>query len=130
MTAQDNADTIRAGYDAFGKGDMDTVAKVFAPDIAWHISGRSQLAGDYVGHDAVFGFFAKLMELSGGTFSLEIHDLLASDEHVVVLARETARRNDKTLDSNEVHTWHVADGTATEFWGSPQDAYAVDAFWD
>ncbi|HET8582467.1 MAG TPA: nuclear transport factor 2 family protein [Jatrophihabitans sp.] len=129
MSAQDNADALRTGYEAFANGDLDTVAKLFDPNIRWHIAGRSQLAGTYTGHEEVFGFFGKLMELSGGTFGIEIHDMLASDDHVVVLARETAQRGDARLDSNEVHVWHVTDGVATEFWGCPEDGYAIDEFW-
>lgn len=128
MSAQDNAEVIRSGYEAFSKGDMDTVAKLFDHGIRWHVSGRSQLAGTYEGHDAVFGFFTRLMGLTGNTFAIEIHDLLASEDHVVVLARETATREGRSLDANEVHVWHLAGGHATEFWGISQDAYASDAF--
>jgi hypothetical protein len=129
VTAQDNAGTIRSGYEAFAKGDLDTVRQLFAPDIRWHIGGRSQLAGTYTGHDEVFGFFGKIFDLSGGTFSIEIHDVLASDDHVVVLARETGSRDDRQLDSNEAHIWHLENGVATEYWALPRDAYATDAFW-
>ena len=42
-----NEDLIRQGYDAFSSGDMDTLRELFHPDIVWHASGRSQLAGDH-----------------------------------------------------------------------------------
>jgi len=48
-------------------------------DIVWHMAGTSQLAGDYRGHQQVVGFFGRIMELSGGTFRLDIHDVLAVD---------------------------------------------------
>ena len=41
-----NEDLIRRGYDAFSRGDMDTLRELFHPDIVWHAPGRSQLAGD------------------------------------------------------------------------------------
>ena len=130
MSAQDNAELIRSGYEAFSKGDMETVAKLFSPTISWHISGRSPLAGTYTGHSEVFGFFGQLMELSGGTFALEIHDVTSSDDHVIVLVHETATRGDRHLSNREAHVWHLEDGRATEFWGLPEDGYAMDAFWD
>jgi uncharacterized protein len=129
MTAQDNADRIRSGYKAFSAGDLDTVAKLFAPGIRWHIAGKSPLSGTYTGHDEVFGFFGKLVEETGGSFRIDIHDLLATDDHVVVLAHEAASRGDRQLEMNEAHIWHVADGLATEFWGLPMDQHAADAFW-
>ena len=52
-----NEDLIRQGYDAFSSGDMDTLRELFHPDIVWHASGRSQLAGDHQGVDTVLGLF-------------------------------------------------------------------------
>ena len=131
MTAQDDADLIRSGYEAFVKGDIPAVLEMFAPDIRWQISGRAGLAGEYRGHDAVLGFFGQLMERSGGTFKLELVDLLASEDHVVVLTRETGDRAGRSsLDIQGVHIWRVVDGKAVEFRGTADDVYAEDAFWD
>jgi Ketosteroid isomerase-related protein len=129
LTAQDNAELIRAGYEAFGKGDIPAVVAIWAEDIAWHVPGRSPLAGDYVGAEAILGFFGQLQERSGGSFRLEIHDVLASDDHVVVLVSEIADRGDTSLNSRGAHIWHVRDGKATEFWAAAYDQYATDGFW-
>jgi uncharacterized protein len=127
--AHPNEALLRTGYEAFAKGDMPAVSDVFADDILWHVGGRSHLAGDYKGKDEVFGFFAKLVELSGGTFSLSLHDIIGNDEHVLVLVENHAQREGKTLNDRAVHVWHVQDGKATEFWGHPGDQYVTDEFW-
>src|SRR5579863_4614072 len=129
MSAHDNGELIRSGYEAFSEGDMETIAKIFATDIQWNISGRNMISGTYDGQDETFAFFGKLMELTDGTFSAEVHDLLASDDHVVVLARESGSRNGKSLESDDVHVWHLADGKAVEFWGISKDQHEVDEFW-
>ncbi len=129
MTANENAAVVRSGYEAFARGDLATVTSLFSPDIVWHIPGSSPLAGDRRGPADVVAFFGDLAAMSGGTFSLQLHDLLASDDHVVALGHQTAQRNGKTLDEDLVHVWHVSDGKATEFWGVPYDAAAADAFW-
>ena len=129
MTPQENAALIKGGYEAFGKGDIPAVLGIFSDDVSWHIPGRSPLAGDYHGPDEVLGFFQKLQERSEGSFRLELHDVLASDDHVVVLAHEIAHRGDNSLNTLATHVWHVRDGRATEFWGIVADSYAVDAFW-
>jgi uncharacterized protein len=129
MSAQDNGELIRRGYDAFSKGDMETIAEVFGPDIRWTVSGRNQISGTYSGQEETFAFFGKLVELTDGTFSVAVHDLLASDDHVVVLARESASRNGKSLESDDVHVWHLAGGQAVEFWGISKDQHEVDEFW-
>ena len=108
---------------------MATVGDVFADDITWHIPGRSALAGDYKSKEQVFGLLGKIMELSEGTFQIEIHDLFANDEHGVVLVKSKGQRAGKTLENNEVHVWHLRGGKASEFWGHAGDQYAVDEFW-
>lgn len=129
MGAQDNGDLIRSGYEAFSKGDMETIARIFSPDIRWNISGRNQVSGTYTGQDETFGFFGRLMELTGGSFTVDVHDVLASDDHVVVLVKESASRNGQSLEADEVHVWHLEDGRAVEFWGITRDQHAVDEFW-
>jgi ketosteroid isomerase-like protein len=129
MAEHKNAALIRSGYDAFAKGDMDTINDIFADDIVWHIAGRSSLAGDYKGKQEVFTFFGQLAERSGGTFSIDLHDVIGNDEHVTALTRERGERDDKRLDVNGVHVWHVRGGKAVEFWGVPYDVYAEDEFW-
>jgi ketosteroid isomerase-like protein len=129
MSAQDNGDLIRSGYEAFSKGDMVTIANLFAPDIRWSVSGRNVISGTYNGQDETFAFFGKIMELTDGTFTVAVHDLLASDDHVVVLAKESASRNGKSLESDDVHVWHIADGKAVEYWAISKDQHEVDEFW-
>jgi ketosteroid isomerase-like protein len=127
--AHPSQELVQRGYEAFGRGDIPAVLELFAVDIAWHVSGRSAVSGDYKGHEEVVGFFTKLMELSGGTFNLQIHDFTASDDHVVVLTSESARRGAASITDNNVHIWHVRDGKATEFWTTSLDQYASDEFW-
>ena len=127
--AHPNEDLIRKGFAAFASGDMATLNDLFDDDIVWHAPGRNQLAGTFLGKEAVFGELQKVGELSGGTFKLEIHTVLADDEHVVVLARATAEREGRMLDDKSVQVFHVKDGKVTEQWLHPGDVYAGDEFW-
>lgn len=123
-----NEELLRKGYDAFGKGDMDTIRELFADDIVWHAPGKSPLAGDHKGVDAVLENFGKVFEMTGGTFRLEIHDILANDEHAVVLVRAQGERDGKKLDDRGVQVWHIKDGKATEQWLHSGDQYTSDEF--
>jgi uncharacterized protein len=129
MADHPNVDLLRDGYDAFAKGDMDTVRDFFAEDIVWHVPGNNPLSGDYEGHDAVFGFFGKLMAETGGTFRQEIHDVLANDTHGVALVEIHLERGGKTFDGRGVHVMHVVNGKVTEFWNFPENSTLVDEFW-
>ncbi|MBW3665035.1 MAG: nuclear transport factor 2 family protein [Actinobacteria bacterium] len=127
--AHPNEDIIRQAYAAFSSGDMDALSGSMADDVTWHVPGDSPIAGDYEGKEAVFGFFGKLAELSGGTLNLGVHDILANDEHAVALVRTTASREGRELDQNAVHVMHVRDGQVTEFWSTQDDQAEADAFW-
>jgi uncharacterized protein len=127
--AHPNEDLIRRGYQAFMAQDMATLTELFADDIVWHSPGHNQLAGTFRGKEEVFGLFQKVGEMSGGTFKLEIHAVLADDEHAVVLARAMGQRDGRTLDDNSVQVFHVNGGKVTEQWLYPGDADANDAFW-
>jgi uncharacterized protein len=130
MSAQSNADALRKGYDAFSKGDMDTLRnELFSPDIVWHQGGRNQTSGDYKGVDSVLGLFGKLSQLTDGTFRVELHDVLASDEHVVALATTKGHRAGKTIQNGQYsHICHFRDGKLTEAWIVDVDPYELDAF--
>ena len=126
--AHPNEDLLRKGYAAFAEGDLETVMGLFADDIKWHVPGRNPLAGDYSGKEEVGAFFSRFMELTNGTFRIDVHDVLANDDHGVALIHSTAQREGKSLDSNDVHVWHISDGRATEHWIHPGDQYAADEF--
>ena len=127
--AHSNEDLARRGYDAFTRGDMQAVSDVFADDIVWHAPGRNPLSGDYRGAQDVLGFLGKAMEQTQGTFGLEIHDILADDEHGVALVVARGQRGGKSLEDRQVHVLHLQGGKVTEFWAHPGDQYAVDEFW-
>ena len=120
-------DTLRNMYDAFAKGDVETVMGQLTDDIEYHISGRSPVSGSYLGKDEVLGFFGKLMQLSGGTFRLEVEDILANDEHGVVLTIERGQRDGKTLNNRAVHVWDIRDGKFAQFRGYNENVW--DEFW-
>lgn len=125
-----NLESLRRAYKAFSAGDMATLNELMTDDTVWHILGHNPLSGDYKGKDAVFGFFGKLMELSGGTFKVEVHDTLANDEHSIGLVTESAERNGKKWKSRAAHVVHAdSDGRTREFWAFQEDQADTDAFW-
>ena len=127
--ADANATLIRNGYDAFASGDVQGALAAFAQDILWHIPGRGPLSRDYRGPAEVLGFFSHFMELSGGTFRIQVDDVLAKGERVVVLCTESAQRGGRSWSSPQVHVWTVRNGRATVFWQYQGDQQTEDEFW-
>jgi uncharacterized protein len=88
--------------------------------------GRSQIAGDYRGREAVFGLFGKIMEVTEGSFRMDPHAVLADDEHAVALVFATASRGGRSITDNDAHVFHMRDGKVVEFWTASTDQYAFD----
>lgn len=130
MTEHPNVQQARRGYAAFGSGDLATLSELIADDAVWHAQGVGPLSGDYHGRDQIFGFFGRLAEETGGTFRLDVHDILANDEHTAVLATLTASRNGKSIEVPVVNVTHNdGNGKITEFWTSTTDPQAALDFW-
>ena len=129
MTENANVELTRRGYEAFGKGDLATLAELLADDCVWHVLGVGPLNGDYHGRDEVFGFFGRLAEETGGTFRLDVHDVLANDEHSVALCKLSASRGTKSIEVPVANVSHMRDGKVTEFWTATTDPQASIDFW-
>ena len=128
--AHPNEDLAREGVAAFQRGDLDALrTKYFTEDVRYHVPGRSPLAGVYEGVDQVIGLFVRLFELSGGTFRIELHDVIANDEHVADLLTMRAERDGKQLEDQAVLIAHVTDGKFSEVWTYQTDQYDVDEFY-
>jgi len=124
------ASVVRRAYEDFESGDLDLLGVVMAQDVVWHEPGRSSLAGDYKGPQAVLGFLAELKARSGGTFRTEILDVLGEPDRAVVLQRETATRNGKTLDVIAAIDFEIHHGKITEVTVYQADTYQFDEFWE
>jgi len=125
--AHPNEELVRSAYAAFARGDIKAVLVTFDDDIVWRIGGDSKLTGEYHGHQAVLAFFGSLMQLSGGTFRLDLHDVLANDDHVVALVAVTASRGERSVEGLPgAHVWHVRENKLSAFWDCPSDQVMID----
>ncbi len=127
--AHPNEEFLRESYDIFAKGDMQALSEMFAEDIAFHAPGRGPLSGVYRGKEEVLSFLGRLFELSGGTFTAELHDVLGNDGHAVGLQTSRAEREGKTLETHDVLVAHIRDGKFREIWFHSDDTQAADEFW-
>ena len=130
MTGQEtNAALIVTAYEAFSSGNIQSVLTMLAEDILWHVPGRGPLSRDYRGPDEVLGFFDHFMRLSDGTFRVQIDEIFAEGDRVVILCTETARRGGRSWSSPQVHVWTIKNGRAIAFRQYQGDQQAEDEFW-
>ena len=121
---------IRGLYRAFADGDIDGLKAGFAPDVVWHSPGRrSQLAAEYRGIDSVLGFFGRIGDLTAGSFTADLHDVLTGGEYATALHTAHASRGHRTLNDRNVLLFRIADDRAAEVWEHHYDLFSVDEFW-
>lgn len=126
---ESNSVIIRKAYEDFAQGNIQAVFAAFDAGITWHVPGHSPLSGDYTGHDQIGGFFQRTMELSGGAFSIDVHQILAEDDLVVALVTVNAERNGLSASFPEIHVWRMREGKATDFREYQGDEQREDRFW-
>lgn len=121
MSEHPNVAIVRAAYEAVERGDLAASLEAMADDIVWHEIGRSE---PRVGKAAV----VEAMQGSDATIDAKTHDILANDDHVIVLAEATATRDGRTLKYRVAEIAHIRDGKIVERWAFSDDTAAITAF--
>jgi uncharacterized protein len=125
-----NEDTVRRGYDAFSKGDTDTLRSIMTPDVVHVVPGNNLISGEYKGIDEVLGYYQKLFELTGGTLSADIKTVTSEGpDKVVVVHHNKAQREGKTYDSDEQLTFTFSGDKVARLVESHDNLSEWDAFW-
>ena len=97
-----NEDTVRKGYEAFGRGDMDTLRSLMTPDVVQSVPGNTPVSGEHKGVDNVLGYYGQLFELTGGTLKADLQSVTDDGpDKVLAVHRLTAQRGDKSYDETE-----------------------------
>ena len=118
MTTQQNVEIVRRGYEAFGRGDLDTLLSLFDDQIEWRTPGPEDLptAGHRRGRDQVREFFGTTNQM------FEFHrfepvTIVAEGDRVVVLGEATVRvrSTGKVMEERWAHAFTLSNGKVTTF---------------
>jgi uncharacterized protein len=128
MSAQEDAALVRRGYGAFIAGDMEWLNAHLHENVVWHVPGDNLMSGDHRGRENVLAFFAKTVQIALPEF--DIHDIVASDDHVVALATIHWRRNDngETFEDRVGQVFHLDGGQVLEVWTMGENLAGYDRF--
>ncbi len=124
--AHPNVEVARKATEAFAKGDVETFLSFHTDDTVTHFPGRGPMAGDYRGKDGLTQLLQKQMQMLDSPPKVETHDVLASDDHAVVLNKVAGTRGGKTLEQNQVVVIHLKGGKIDEVWLQFSDQQAMD----
>lgn len=131
MSEHPNAKTIKRMTKAVFEEDKDTLNEVFSPDLAFHLRGPYEHAGD---HDGVSGFLdtlGSIFEATGGDIELDTQFVLADDRWGAEWEVAKLGRDGKTLESKNAFVYRFQDGRIAEMWmylgADPDEAEAFFA---
>jgi uncharacterized protein len=121
---------VRTAFDAYGGHDDEGFASCFTDDVVWHVPGTNRFAGRFDGIASVRDRLRRL-EDAGVGLELEIHDVLANDDHAVALVKLHVRNGaGDRYDQEQVQVWHFRDGRCHEYWAMNQDQAVLDVLLD
>jgi len=119
MSEQENTQTAKDAYAAFGRGDIPAVLEVMTDDIEWVFPGSPDvvpLAGTHTGKQAVGAWFGTL-DANVEFQAFEPREFIAQGDKLVVLLHieNTVRSTGGKLAVDEAHLWTFRDGKVAGF---------------
>ena len=124
--AHPNEEIARSATEALSKRDIETFLSLHTDDVVLHFPGRSPMAGDHRGKGEMAQLFQRQMEILDSPPEIENHDILANDDHTVVLNKTRASRGGQILEQNQVVVIHIKNGKIAEVWLHFSDQQAMD----
>lgn len=109
--SRENVRIIQSAYDAFARGDLQTVFNTFDPDMEIHQSQEIPWGGRYKGLNEIQTFFGKLRTAIESRVELEFMD--AGNCVVAVgYSKGKVRATNQEFNVRAVHVWTLKDGKA------------------
>jgi uncharacterized protein len=124
-----NEALLRREYEARAARNDGALAEDLADDVVWHVPGMNAIAGEYRGIDRVMEYVRRRRELVGGTLEITVHDVLANDEHGLVIATGRATRGGMAFEWRAHGLHRFRDGRIAESWVLPENQYEFDRIW-
>jgi uncharacterized protein len=127
-----NLKLVQDAYAAFGRGDMQVLMDMLAPDVSWGMIGDPKevpMAGIRTGKAGVGEFFRILHEVQQ-LEKFEPLKFLAADDTVAVIGHTnwTMNRNGVSGENDWVHVYTFKDGKVTQYRGHQDTAKLANAY--
>ncbi|MCL1692831.1 MAG: nuclear transport factor 2 family protein [Actinomycetia bacterium] len=130
MGASTGFDRVWVRYGALLDGDMSAAALVLDDASILHVPGRSGLAGDYQGREAILGLLGRMAEYTHDTLRFGSSRLVAEDSRVLVLQGNMSATSTRArLDTDVIHALSLRGDKIQEAWLFSLNQDDFDEFW-
>jgi ketosteroid isomerase-like protein len=126
--ADTGEEVVRRFAQAMVDRDVAAIASCFTDDVVIHVPGRNPLSGTHRGKGEVMTRLFQAWEEAFGSLQVRVHDVLVTEDHVVMLSDRTAQRDGTEVDMRAASIYHCRDGKIAEAWLMEWDPYALDEF--
>jgi ketosteroid isomerase-like protein len=103
-----NAETAKNAYEAFSKGDMESLKEGFAEDAEWQTSDEVPLGGVTHGRDAILETFAQIPNY-WSSFSVEPSEFIEAGDKVIVRGTQRATGKGGSFEAPFLHLLEYSD---------------------
>jgi ketosteroid isomerase-like protein len=126
--SQGNMEVVSRLYEAFARGEIDSVLAQVDPEIEFDLSDRLPDEGIHRGREAYRQFLKRTFELWAG-FRVEVEELLDVGDAVVAFIHTTAtgRASGIEVDERVAHVFWLEDATPYRFKVFGERAKALEA---
>ncbi|WP_190219177.1 nuclear transport factor 2 family protein [Streptomyces griseosporeus] len=131
MAEHPHAALVRRGYEAFQRGDMETLRSLMTGDCTHHVPGSHPLSGDHKGIDSILdGYYGRLYSETGGSFQVDLRNILVDGRgHAVSVHHVTADRGGKHLDEMGGIVFRIVGDKITDLDECVTDIDMSNDFW-
>lgn len=127
---EQNMALVQTLYDAFGRGDVETILAHLADNVEWRVEGPAAIpyAGARRGTKEVARFFEAIGNADDNP-KLQMDEYMADGDTVAVLGRyrATAKKTGKRIDTAVAHVFTIQAGKVTRFLEFMDTAHVADA---
>ncbi|MFF8280559.1 nuclear transport factor 2 family protein [Streptomyces lateritius] len=130
MAEHPDSALVRKGFEAWNRGDMETVGSLMTADCTHHAPGESQVSGHFKGRDNIIGMYGQMFELTGGKMRVELDGIYVDGRgHAVAANKFFAERGDRGIEMKGALIFTIVGGKISDIDECVEDIEQSDAFW-
>jgi len=126
--AHANETKLRELYAVFAAGDLGGFLDGCTDDVVFAVPGYATVSGTYT-RDEFEPWIGEVIGRTGGTFREDILDVVANDEHAVLLLVHTFQRDGESHEYQTAHLIEFRDGKIARFTEHPGSMREFETAW-